>query len=74
MNLSPAPRTTSPILTPGPAYNLRREADAGHRTRSAVSADAIVSAYVNEIAREPRRHAAPVTSRSRTRGVSLACV
>ncbi|HTQ69311.1 MAG TPA: hypothetical protein VMI13_11530 [Solirubrobacteraceae bacterium] len=59
MNLSPAPRTTSPILTPGPAYNRRRDADAGHRTRSGVGADAIVSAYVNEIAREPRRHTAP---------------
>ena len=72
MNLATSPSTVLPAPARTPRRALRSTPDAARRRRAAVSTDAIVSAYVNEIARPRRRAAAPVTSRPGLAGVPQA--
>ena len=71
MNLSP-PRTTSPVTTRNTRRTVHPVPGADRRRRAAVSADAVVSAYVNEIARPHRRPAAAAAGRTRSDEISAA--
>jgi len=71
MNLSP-PRTTSPITTRNARRGEHPTARADRRRRTAVSADVIVSAYVNEISRPQRRPTAVAAGRPQTEEIAAA--
>jgi len=70
MNLSPSPRTTSPTRNARRA--ARPVAGADRRRRASVSADAVVSAYVSEIARPHRRPTAAVAGQPGAEEISAA--
>jgi hypothetical protein len=71
MNLSP-PRTTSPDTTRNARRTVHPVAGVDRPRRAAVSADAVVSAYVNEIARPHRRPTAAGAERGHSEEISAA--
>ena len=71
MNLSP-PRTTSPVTTRNARRTVHPVAGVDRPRRAAVSADAVVSAYVNEIARPHRRPTAAGPERGHSEEISAA--